>query len=76
MSFSPIKCWFFSRILSLALSGAAKLVLYKPGVSKKKYMDFASMGVKYTQRKTGLSNENSLDDLEPLVLQLHLEVDL
>lgn len=63
VSFSSIKYWLFSRILSLALSGVANLVRCKPVASKKKYLERACLGVNKTQRKTELSNKESSDDI-------------
>lgn len=77
VSFSVIKSWFFSRILSLALNRVANSVRCKLGASKKKCLKRICMGVKKTQKKTEVSNEDRVQMIfEPLDLQLCLELDL
>lgn len=73
VSFSSIKYWLFSRILYSALSRVANLVRCKPRASKKKYLEKVCLGVKKTQRKTELSNEDRVQTIfEPLGLQPYL----
>ena len=77
VSFSFIKSWFFSRILSLASSRVANSVRCKLGASKKKWLKRICLGMKKTQKKTELSNEDRVQMIfEPLDLQLYLQLDL